>query len=185
MTKKYPIIKSKYVETTFFLKDDEEKLYKSYIDEHRSNVAKFWNRLHPKCKGNFRFDDYYMHVIDGLIMHHDISKYTSEEFHGYRQYFYPRKGEQQDKYTFNMAWNFHQKANMHHWEYWVIPNDAILPMPFTYIIEMLCDWGAMSIKFNNKISDWYNENKEYMLLHEKTIKHIEKWMPLVDSCIID
>ena len=54
-------------------------------------------------------------------------------------------------------------------------------MEFPSIIEMLCDWTAMSVKFKNMPSIWFNDNKEKMVLHPGTIQTITHWLPLFDN----
>ena len=49
------------------------------------------------------------------------------------------------------------------------------------IIEMLCDWTAMSVKFKNIPSKWFDANKEKMVLHQDTIQTILYWLPIFDN----
>ena len=162
--------------------------YLVYLDEHIGNVKLVWERLQPLLENEYWLDDYNYFSINEIIKHHDESKYNGDEFFPYLWNFYPApEGTEVNKqgYMFNKAWNLHQKSNKHHWQYWVMIEDSgeqiVLDMPFFFIIELLCDWTAMSIKFKNKPSEWYGKNKDKMILHEKTISCIEHWMPLFDS----
>lgn len=115
---------------------------------------------------------------------HDQSKYDSCEFGGYRQFFYPENGNEKNIITFNHAWNHHQKTNDHHWEYWLLIGSSkieALKMDLPSIIEMLCDWTAMSVKFKNIPSKWFDANKEKMVLHQDTIQTILYWLPIFDN----
>ena len=159
----------------------EEQEYELYIKEHISNVKKAWDCLKQRID-IFSDGEYYM--IEDLINKHDKSKYSLEEFGGYQQYFYPSPNDTMDKKLMNQSWNHHQKTNPHHWQYWLMYEDGktvALDMPFEYIIEMLCDWLAMSIKFNNKPSEWYETNRPKMLLEDKTQSIIDAYISVLDS----
>jgi len=55
----------------------------------------------------------------GII--HDLSKFLSSEFIPYARNFY---GDYPDvKQAFDVAWLHHQKANKHHWQYWLLQYD--------------------------------------------------------------
>lgn len=162
-----------------------ETAYRAYIDEHVANVKEVWERMQPLLKGKFFLCDWTWHCVNGLVAEHDASKYETMEFDGYRNYFYPIEGEHRDKAAFNLAWNHHQKTNPHHWEYWCLigRNGGMeaLNMPFAYIFEMLCDWTAMSLKFRDTPSAFYEKNKEAMTLSDSTRRTIEAWLPKFDS----
>lgn len=77
---------------------------------------------------------------------HDLSKFGPSELPHYGRQFF---GDRGDPLGFAMAWNHHQKANKHHWEYWVpetshgrsgFPDREPLPMPERYAREMVADW---------------------------------------------
>lgn len=171
------------IDTTSATKETEK--YQEYLKEHIENVLKVWKTLQKFTVDEFWMDDCTYFSIDSIIKNHDKSKYTDEEFEPYRQYFYPKNNKEGNLKWFNIAWNNHQKTNKHHWQYWVMiedeGNQVVLDMPFYYIIELLCDWTAMSIKFNNKPSQWYKDNKDKMVLSNKTQKVIERWLPLFDN----
>jgi len=162
--------------------DGKDGEYISYISEHISNVKSVFTGL---ARTN-ELDDFEVEFIGKIIDKHDESKYQVDEFNGYRQFFFPVDGEEKDKSHFLVAWNLHQKRNPHHWQFWIMwkpEGGHALDMPFEYVIEMLCDWSAMSIKFNNIVSEWYNENKGKMLLHKDTSACIEKYLPLFDKVL--
>lgn len=160
--------------------------YTEYIEEHTANIKEVWRRTKLLLLDEFSLDDYTYWYIDDLIKCHDESKYNYDEFEGYRQWFFPADNEIKNQLQFDLAWNHHQKNNPHHWEYWIMyKNNSIftLPMPFIYIFEMLCDWTAMSLKFKDRPTDFYNKNKDFMLLNDNTIKSIEKWLPLFEQIL--
>lgn len=47
------------------------------------------------------------------------------------------------------------------------------PMPGKYVLQMIADWRGMSRKFGGSTKKYYNENKDNMILHSKTIVLIE------------
>lgn len=56
----------------------------------------------------------------GII--HDRSKLTPAEFLGYARKFGREGGKHADSddEAFRLAWLHHQKANKHHWQYWIV-----------------------------------------------------------------
>ena len=164
---------------------DKEREYLAYIDQHIKTVQSVWLALQEHLTDYYWLEDWYYFIIDDRIKRHDHSKYDSCEFGGYRQFFYPENENEKNAITFNHAWNHHQKSNDHHWEYWLLIGTSgkieALIMEFPSIIEMLCDWTAMSVKFKNKPSNWFDANKEKMILHHDTIQTILHWLPLFDD----
>lgn len=174
------------------------KEYTSYIDDHIENVQLIWEHFKQRYLGqdNSPFDDMIyedkIKEIDDLIDKHDLSKDSDEEFGAYRRYFYSINEfeKESSKEEFKQAWNHHQKANKHHWQYWVTlldeePHFEALEMSINYIIEMLCDWSAMSFKFGNVLGDWFSQEQEGMLLHDNTLTLIIALIPLFERIIED
>jgi hypothetical protein len=134
-------------------------------------------------------DDFNYHSLDALVDTHDDSKYSNEEFYGYRYQFYPEDDDGLTAETrhsyFDSAWNHHQKANPHHWQYWVMVwgrELKPLPMPAFYIWEMLMDWTAMSLTVGHqKPSEWYVKQKAKMVIAQATSEAIEHWLPAFDE----
>jgi len=163
----------------------KEEQYRDYIKEHIDNVIKIWKAFAKQTTEMF-YDNYVYCNVDKIIEQHDQSKYGDKEFDSYRRYFFPVKDSEKSKELFKLAWNNHQKTNPHHWQYWIMwsPEGSVaLKMEWEYVIEMLCDWTAMSLKFNNKVSEWYRENKCKMLLHNDTIDFIEAKLPEFDRVL--
>ena len=120
---------------------------------------------------------------------HDASKFMPDEFIPYAQYFYGSIDRntnntgyfhKNDKNTsFNKAWLKHQKRNKHHWQHWILREDTgdtiLLPMPLKYMKEMLADWrGAGKAQgYGDNTIEWYEQNKDRMMLHPSTRKWIE------------
>ena len=117
----------------------------------------------------------------GLV--HDLSKFTPSEWFPYVESF-SKNSIYKDLLntsvrSFDYAWNFHQKRNKHHPEFWVLGKGRYrkcLPIPDRYRREMLADWvGANRAKNNgkNKILSWYAKNKSILELHSETRNWIE------------
>lgn len=123
---------------------------------------------------------------------HDWHKFMPSEFIPYADYFYGPYGckfkaeSQEDfeprtvtKSKFNFAWLLHQKRADHHWQWWLLINDedppAPLPMSPKARLEMLCDWCGMSKTLKTSgIKDWYEKNKNKIILHYDTREWIER-----------
>lgn len=122
----------------------------------------------------------------GLI--HDWSKFTPGEWFPYVRYYNCKRTDKIQR-DFNKAWNQHQKRNKHHYQYWVLIQNAgssvALEMPDKYRKEMLADWrGAGHAKkkmrtdktsySEDECKTWYLKNKNKMTLHKKTRAWVEK-----------
>lgn len=152
--------------------------YMDYIHEHIRNVQKVFNKVRNTLEYVMPSDSF--EKLENLIRNHDISKLSDDEFYGYCQWFFS-DGEIRNRDDFDIAWNHHQKSNPHHWQYWIMwksDGSIALDMPLIYVIEMLCDWAAMSMKFGNDIVEWYNKEKHSMFLSEKTTLRIEEHINL-------
>ncbi len=186
----------------------QEEKYTSYILEHQRNVFKAYTILFTKENidklfGNAQID-YIRNFMDSLLKEismHDESKFSDEEFDGYRLHFYPTDEEKNttkseddirlEQEKFEEAWKHHYMNNDHHPFYWQyhkyernedkitfvecekldIPTD----MTIKAILHMICDWEAMSIKFNTNTVEWYctKAEKERSAMSEKTRKKVE------------
>lgn len=108
---------------------------------------------------------------------HDLSKFSPSEFFPYANFFYRPKDSGGD--AFNMAWLLHQRRNPHHWQHWVLMQDdgpaLPLPMPEKYAREMVADWAGAGRAITGKweVADWYENNKEKIILHPETRQFTE------------
>ena len=153
--------------------ENKEEEYKNYIEEHIKNTQKAWDLVQPKLKGEYKLSPEMKEKIDELIKSHDASKFSKEEFEPYRQYFYTKNNEAKNKEVFDKAWLHHYTLNKHHWQHWVGQD-----MPLEYIIEQLCDWKAMSIKFGDTPQAYYNKEKKNIKFSPETKKLVEKWIKI-------
>jgi hypothetical protein len=122
---------------------------------------------------------------------HDLSKFRPDEFVPYAEHFHgPKRKAWRDKTgyykptdtgdpAFDFAWLLHQKRNDHHWQWWVLPEDAggvkILRMSAPARTEMLCDWigasraqGHGGMEGKAGVRAWYRKNGKKMQLEAET-----------------
>lgn len=162
--------------------------YLDYINNHVGNVIMMYKKDFYHFLDNedlvitneyFSTEEFKAAIAElaDTIESHDASKYDEEEFNAYRRHFHPTKAEEaeEDQQTqrdeFEAAWEHHYTNNPHHPQYWVnketgVPTD----MSLRAIIEMICDWNAMSYKFGQITTDWYENkaDKEKKAMTEKT-----------------
>lgn len=147
------------------IKKEEE--YMEYIKDHINNVHKSFEELY-KLKDKFEDIDRYdiSDAIEsvkekGLIEIHDESKYSDEEFDGYRRHFHSvdDKEKEESEDDFELAWKHHYENNPHHPEYW-IENEQPVDMKIIYIVEMACDWIAMCYTKGGTALEYLNNNRE-------------------------
>ena len=114
------------------------------------------------------------------LITHDWSKFLPRELIPYARYFYGVTTE----YTevgFKRAWNYHQKTQPHHWQYWVLINGSDEPkvtplvMPNKYVKEMVADWMGAGRAITGKweVHDWYIKTKNKIILHDNTRAEVE------------
>ena len=151
--------------------------YDDYLNEHVSNVQNAYYWLLHNINGANEFG-----MPSTRIWSHDESKYTSEEYRAYDDYFYSANKTREIKSNFNYAWLHHIHNNPHHWQYWVLINDdesegtVALDIPYKYVLEMIADWWSFSWKSGNlyEIFDWYDKHKARMILSKNTRETVEE-----------
>lgn len=125
---------------------------------------------------------------------HDWTKFLPCEWFAYAEKFYGKKVNENEpddcRYwmargpvdaAFRHAWNHHQKANRHHWQYWLLTNDSDDPkhrpldMPDSYVREMVADWAGAgrAITGTLDVIGWYRKNRGNILLSENTRNLVE------------
>lgn len=154
-----------------------EKEYLNYIIEHINFVKQAYVMymvplLEKNTISHLLSDKEIKDAIEELSLYieqHDASKFSDAEFDGYRQKYYPTKAEKNctkeeqqiidDRY--NECWVHHYTVNDHHPKHWV-DSDTNVPRDMTLraIIEMICDWEAMSLKFKSNTLEWYTNDAE-------------------------
>lgn len=153
--------------------------YDQYLAEHIGNVNK---GLHWMLD-NLALSQEEKTAIETAMteFNHDESKYSTEEYNAYDQYFYGGNRSYKVVQDFNYAWLHHIHQNPHHWQYWVLLEDdpetelpyKTLMIPLPYIFEMIADWWSFSWKSGNlfEIFNWYAEHrdKQYINLNSRMI----------------
>ena len=166
--------------------------YDEYLNEHVGAVQKGWQwmetnlmpRLMDWIKANYKADEVDIYDVEKLVAEHDRSKIEPDEYYFYDDYFYLRKDNRSSEVVdnFHRAFLMHMHRNPHHWQYWVMSADnkgepsRCIEMPLSYIFEMICDWWSFSWRKGDltEIFKWWDEHKDYIQLHKKTRKTVEK-----------
>jgi len=116
-----------------------------------------------------------------LALIHDASKFLPSEWMPYANTFYKSDGSKQYDETpaFNVAWLKHQHRNPHHWQHWILRMDSgntvAQEIPMRYVLEMVADWMGAGRAITGKweSAEWYEKNRDKIVLHEKTRKLID------------
>ena len=105
---------------------------------------------------------------------HDLSKFLPLEFIAYANYWYG--SAEYNDYLF--AEKIHYLTNLHHWQSWVLENEdgSVTPLliPLKYIKQMYCDWKAMARNGGSSVREYYENNKNKIVMHENSRKELEK-----------
>lgn len=147
----------------------KEQEYMNYIEEHIANVKTVFQKYGDRLSQELHINKF---ELERNIYKHDMSKFSDDEFNAYRNYYYPCTDEKVNKEEFNKAWEHHYRNNPHHPQYWEI-DDNIQDMPNIYIAEMLCDWEAMSMKFNSNTYEYYLKERDKKPFSENTKKILD------------
>ena len=119
------------------------------------------------------------------IINHDASKYSDAEFEAFRAYFYPINDEEKEeaREEFEIATEHHYKVNEHHPEHWKDEEGKPVDMPLLAILELICDWDAMSYNAGGSSSlDFWKNTKESRwskVMTQNTIDKIERLLKLM------
>lgn len=152
----------------------KEKEYLAYIEEHIANVKLAYTKYAEVLCEKLNVSPTLLAIN---VNAHDQSKYSEEEFEPYRNYFHTCSNEVKDKEAFDKAWIHHYRNNPHHPQYWIDENGNSRDMEPIYIAEMLLDWEAMSIKFNENTYDYYKKERDKKGFSENTKKNLDIVIP--------
>jgi hypothetical protein len=135
---------------------EKTREYLDYLEEHIDNVRKAFCELSEKCKDMvWILDDDQWHTLREEVLHHDISKFSQHEFIQYREAFFPINASEKINSRMEDAWEHHKRKNTHHHE---------TAKTFTDIFHMVIDWTAMGYKFGDTAQQYYEANKDKILL---------------------
>ena len=154
--------------------------YDQYLAEHIGNVNKGLNWM----LDNLGLKEEKTALEEVMVnFNHDESKYSTEEYDAYDQYFYGGNRSYKVIQDFNYAWLHHIHNNPHHWQYWVLLEDdpesglpyKALEIPIPYIFEMIADWWSFSWKSGNlfEIFNWYADHRSKQIINPKSKEIIE------------
>lgn len=161
--------------------EDRSPEYDEYLNTHIDNVIKAWKEILRSAID----DGDVVHNVDLLINSHDASKHDKDEYDAYLNHFYPANGGDipDEDPEFDLAWLKHIHNNPHHWQYWVLVRDSGetvgIDMPMESICEMLCDWSSFQFTGKGTANEWYEKNKDKMILSDATRDIVED---LLERC---
>ena len=149
---------------------EKTRQYLDYLEEHIENIRLAFQEVSEACDGMaWVGDDCTWHNFRQEVCYHDISKFSEEEFAAYRAKFYPVKNTPELYDCFAPAWDNHKEENTHHWE--SIRYDKNMPgVTETDIVHMIIDWTAMGYKFGDTAQEYYEANKNKIIIHEEFIQ---------------
>ena len=162
--------------------------YLDYAERHILHIANAWKQFvdvdrksQQAGDGTALADDFIYWRIHDHIKHHDMSKFSVQEFIQYAEWFHGPYGNKYDlwddggegdrkhgaaKAAFNQAWEHHKKHNPHHWENWT---NSVQKYPNEHYVHFICmfiDWLAMSYEFGDTPESYYKKNKNRIHLPE-------------------
>ena len=146
--------------------EEAKEKYLEYLEGHIGNVQE---ALDLFLTLDIPFINDNEAVLRKILSNHDKSKYDEPEWTGYLHHFYPISDEDSLKTEeFEEACSHHIKSNPHHWDYWIKDGKLVDDIDENeyklYCVERCADWCAMSIQNDNSPLDWYNANKDYIIM---------------------
>ena len=158
----------------------DEIAYLAHYTKHIFLVALAWLQIRNFLQEKNLITEEEKNQIDTLIINHDQSKKTPEEWIAYARYFHPKgnMSKQERKKSFQKAVAIHKQRNLHHYE---SLREYKGPDYKCYLIEMVCDYIAMGWEFGNDLFSYYDKKnetidlpflyKEYLNEVIETLKH--------------
>lgn len=139
------------------------KNYRERTEKHVENVHMVYDRLFDDPKISEYLEDMGINrdnLWNTQIRVHDKSKFGIEEMLGYilmtekygRKVGY--KFSKEDDGIMAKAWGHHKSVNRHHPEFF---EDRLDIMKQADLLEMCCDWGAMSYEFGDSVVKFKDE----------------------------
>lgn len=140
--------------------------YNEYLTGHIGNISEALELL-KDLEIPFVVDNY--EELKEICSKHDASKYEDVEYIPYRKHFYPINDEEKlESEAFELACRHHIKNNKHHWDYWLNDNNELeIPDEHEYklyCVERCCDWLSMANQHGEGPMNWYNANKDAMIM---------------------
>ena len=155
--------------------EDRCAKYNEYLDNHIANVQLAFELcdkdLLIELTGVTEED---INCIQEQLSHHDESKYDSDEWDAYLDWFYPENEDVKgDEYLYDLAWVHHCHCNPHHYQYWTCIDDdgtvRAIDMPLSFVVEALCDWHSFSAKNPESTAyNWWQKHKDVFIMSDAT-----------------
>lgn len=120
--------------------------------------------------------------INMLIAWHDNSKIFPEERNGYAKRFYLNDDSVEAKEEGNLAVKHHKDNNLHHFE---SLKDYCGEDWKCYVVEMVCDYIAMGWEFKNYLFEYYEENKDKIILPQEYKEYLEYVLKIIKKNCFD
>lgn len=146
-------------------------LYFEHYMKHTYYVILAWKEIQSTLieEGLVSKDEF--QKINQLILWHDHSKISGEEWLPYARRFYSNQGNEESvRQEFKKAVTHHKRENIHHFE-------SLKDYSGTdwrcYIVEMVCDYIAMGWEFGKYIFEYYEENKSQIELPSRYQEYLE------------
>lgn len=126
---------------------EQEMNYKNYINSHKNWVKHAFAEWGLPICDTLKVDQ---RLLWQAVEKHDDSKFSPEEFEGYRLHFYPAEDDKISKIevanAFVKSWLHHCTTNAHHPEFWIedkLDGLTAHDMSRIAIAEMILDWTAV------------------------------------------
>ena len=153
------------------------KLYKKYIEEHKRNVMEAFKEMKDNHLIYQLGGDDLLDKLHTRVLYHDDSKYSEEEFEPYRKNFFPisQQEKEDNKEDFEKAWQHHWQENSHHWQHRQNKKtfDKNNDEDVLDVLENVLDWIAMGYKFHDRPYQYYENNKNHIILNDDERKFLE------------
>ena len=140
--------------------------YKEYLTGHIGNVSKALELLYSL---EIPYVQEHIDELRKIVKQHDASKYEEPEWSAYLHHFYPTNDEEaMMEEEFENACRHHIRANKHHWNYWCDEEDNLIEdideeEYKLYTIERICDWLSMAAQHDERPTEYWNANKDYIV----------------------
>lgn len=164
-------------------KAEANKAYRQWVMSHRAQVARCWQTL-KVCLPNapFVMNPETERKVELLVQEHDLSKLSTREFYGYRQWYHPVLGEKPNIKKFERACRLHRRKNPHHNSYWR-HHTYIHERDHIYLVEMVLDWWALSEVTDRNPRDHYLKVKKNLALPREAINMLEYLLLVINKII--
>lgn len=151
--------------------------YVKYILNHKCNIMRAYHinkkYIEPRNK-KLKFKLFWRCVF------HDMSKFYPDEFIPYMNKWICHKDDVYTTALYNYAVKKHYRRNKHHIEYWECHD-----MDELSVLELVCDWTAMSFKSNNIPQEYYYKNRNTLRISNNTRIIIERYLGFKQAIVSD